>query len=353
MTCTDVSRAQNSSVITALELHRGSLDGALADPPDLLHSHLLGSAIYGGGRLVGVQPCARVAMPQLPALDDSSYAWLAPGPFVSGGIQGLRYRYNDHLLFGVIELREDEFPATEEISALQRVSQVAYDRVFATLAHTGFRNLARCWNYLPRINVDGGGMERYRQFNIGRQDAFISGHRSHLTGSPAACALGTSEGELVVYFIASHAHPLNIENPRQVSAYRYPKRYGPRSPTFSRASLLPLPGREVLFISGTASIVGHESVHLGDVVAQTEETVRNLEAVVEQANLKSRQGGFAVRDLDLKVFIRHPEDLDAVTKTLHVLLGDDLAATYLLADVCREELLVEIEATGFVDVVSA
>lgn len=288
-------------------------------------------------------------MPHLSGPHGAAFAWLAPGPFTSGQQVGLRYRHTDALLFGAVTLSEADFTPTVEVSALQLATKAAYDRIFETLQRTEFPYLARCWNYLPRINVDGGGMERYRQFNIGRQDAFIAAHRSFHGGSPAACALGTHEGVLVVYFIASRAHPLNIENPRQVSAYRYPQRYGPRSPTFSRASLLPLPGREVLFISGTASIVGHESVHHGDVVAQTEETVRNLDAVVEQANLKSAHGGFTTAGLSLKVFLRQAEDHATVADVLRRQLGEGLDVTYLLADVCREELLVEIEAVGFAD----
>lgn len=288
-------------------------------------------------------------MPTLPELGATGFAWLAPGPFVSGTMDGLSYRYNAQLLFGAITLSERDFLPTDAASSLQLATQAAYARVFATMATTGFRYLARCWNYLPRINLDGGGLERYRLFNIGRHDAFIAAHRSHLTGSPAACALGTAEGELVVYFIASHQRPVNIENPRQTSAYRYPKLYGPRSPTFSRASLLALPGREVLFVSGTASIVGHASLHRGDVLAQTEETLRNLAVLVDQANLKSTRGAYALRDLGLKVFLRHAEDTPAVTALLRERLGEGVDAVFLLADVCREELLVEIEAVGFAE----
>jgi hypothetical protein len=58
-----------------------------------------------------------------------------------------------------------------------------------------------------------------------------------------------------------------------VSAYDYPRQYGPAAPSFSRAALTPDP---LLLISGTASIVGHASVHLGDVTAQLEETLANL-----------------------------------------------------------------------------
>lgn len=318
-----------------------------APPQDPRSDTFLGAAIYGRAPQPCGEPCACVCMPTLPGMGETGFAWRAPGPFVDGSIAGLSYRFNRHLLFGAIAVQEQDFPSSEATSALELATHAAYVRVFAAMSRARFRYLARCWNYLPRINFDGGGLERYRQFNIGRQDAFIASHRSHLTGSPAACALGTGEGALVVYFIASHQRPVNIENPRQTSAYRYPKLYGPRAPTFSRASLLALPGCEVFFVSGTASIVGHESVHYGDVVAQTEEIIRNLEVLVEQANLKSLRGAYAVRDLRLKVFVRHAADVPAVAGVLRQSLGEGVDAVYLLADVCREELLVEIEAVAF------
>ncbi|MBU2285069.1 MAG: hypothetical protein KKC85_01380, partial [Gammaproteobacteria bacterium] len=138
------------------------------------------------------------------------------------------------------------------------------------------------------------------------------------------------------------------ENPRQVSAYRYPPTYGPRSPTFSRAALAGIGGGDVaLFISGTASIVGHETVHLGDVRAQTEETLRNLGAVIDAANALATTK-FDLSAIDCVVYVRHVSDVDTVRAVLGEALGRDAhtltRAVYLEADICRQDLLVEIEA---------
>lgn len=309
---------------------------------------LLGAVLYGDPLRQDVVAIG-APLPLLPAGGSTYTTWLSPGPFETGQFGALSYRHNAHLLFGSISLREADFAPREDCSGLQQASHAAYAAVFEVLQRTGFPYLARCWNYLPRINLDGGGLERYRQFNIGRQDAFIAAEQAWLAGSPSACALGTASGEIVLYFLASRQALHTIENPRQVSAYLYPERYGPRSPTFSRASLLALPGQEVLFISGTASIVGHESLHPGDVRAQTEETLRNLAAIVQQANLQSTLSGFSCRDLVFKVFVRQPADMPAVAQVLHATLGADLDVIYLQADICRAELLVEIEAFGFRD----
>jgi enamine deaminase RidA (YjgF/YER057c/UK114 family) len=139
-----------------------------------------------------------------------------------------------------------------------------------------------------------------------------------------------------------------VENPRQVSAYRYPETYGPRSPTFSRAALADVGNGDVaLFISGTASIVGHETVHQGDVLEQTRETLRNLEAVIAAANSQVT-ATFSLAMLDCVVYVRHPSDTDAVRSVLENALGANAPmirhAVYLEADICRSDLLVEIEA---------
>ena len=89
---------------------------------------------------------------------------------------------------------------------------------------------------------------------------------------PAATGVGSPAGSpLTVVVAASRVEPVALENPRQTSAYLYPRRYGPRSPAFARAMLLPDCAGATLFISGTASIVGHESQHRG-IDAQLKET---------------------------------------------------------------------------------
>lgn len=312
--------------------------------------HLLGAVTYGVEKHCSY-PGSFGVVP-MPVLSNHGIAhtiWSASGPFVSGSHGILQYRHDDNVLFGFIALEEADFPTTGERNSLQRASHAAYSAIFKTIEKTGFRYLAHCWNSLPGINVFDDGLERYRHFNIGRQDAFIDAQRSHLVGAPSSCALGTPDGGLVTYFLASHAEPIVIENPRQMSAYHYPDQHGPRSPTFSRATLLPLPGMEALLISGTASIVGHETRHHGDIAAQTAESLRNIEIIVRQANLQSNLKGFATDDLCMQVFIRHQEDLDTVAHVLREQLGDNLDVTYLQADICRADLLVEIEAFGYRD----
>ena len=151
---------------------------------------------------------------------------------------------------------------------------------------------------------------------------------------------------LVIYFLASRVPIRAIENPRQVSAYHYPSQYGPKSPTFSRAALLTEPAGDTLFVSGTASIVGHASVHTDDVAAQTRESIANINILVTAANRLSRDPRYAANTLAYKVYVRNPQHLPAVAAELRAAVGHRATVAYLRADVCRRELLVEIEAAS-------
>jgi chorismate lyase / 3-hydroxybenzoate synthase len=263
---------------------------------------------------------------------------------VESGITGaVRWRSDGHWMLGAIDL--DEAFEQQGVAALARQ---AYRDLFEALRQTGCSHLLRIWNYLPQINGDGGGMERYRQFNAGRQEAFVEAGQAAFDGAPAACALGIRQGALSIRFLAGSTAPLAIENPRQVSAYRYPSTYGPRAPTFSRAALAEIGGGNVaLFISGTASIVGHETRHVGQIEAQTEETLRNLDAVIAAANERT-SARFDLSALDAVVYVRHTADAPTVRAVLQQALGAGAAtlrgAVFLEADICRQDLLVEIEA---------
>ncbi|MFD1560485.1 endoribonuclease L-PSP [Paraburkholderia silviterrae] len=278
----------------------------------------------------------------------------------------LHYRYSEAagLVFGSIVLNEADFaaqPATHAQAPLERATDAAYRMLFDLLDGLDMPHPLRIWNTVPAINLEQHGAERYRQFNAGRQRAFEACRRT-LTGSvPAACALGSVgplsaqgvPGEpLAVYFLASRTSADAIENPRQVSAFHYPAQYGARAPTFARAAAWSGAAgactAPVLFISGTASIVGHRTVHHGDVLAQTRETLANLAAVLDQA-ARQGHGPFALADLTFKVYVRDGADaamLAAIDSQLREAAGPHVRALYLHADVCRSDLLIEIEASA-------
>jgi chorismate lyase/3-hydroxybenzoate synthase len=258
----------------------------------------------------------------------------------------LRYRHGNDLLFGCIALDEKSL-VERDADALIRATEIAYQQIFDVLGRTHHPHLIRIWNYLADINVHMGGDERYRHFNSARQMAFRNSGRATMGTVPAACALGSPSGSpLSIYFLAARQAPIMIENPRQTSAYHYPPKFGRHSPIFSRACVWGGAHNHRLFVSGTASIVGHETLHRGDVVAQTRETITNIGALVDQANSLAGAARYSIDTLKLKAYVRRPGDLPAIRATLAGMLSPATSVLYLQADVCREDLLVEIEAVG-------
>lgn len=290
-------------------------------------------------------PCIGVPMQRLDADDSLCEVWHGSEPLTQGRSGAIHYRHDDGVLFGVIELPEALFESDAGKTPLQQATESAYRQVFALLDAQHYPYLLRFWNFMANINTHSFGLERYRQFNQGRQDAFLAHGREVAGNVPAACALGSTQGPLSIAFLAGRVAPRCIENPRQISAYEYPPDYGLRRPTFSRASLARLGKDEVLFVSGTASIVGHATLHANDVVAQTRETMVNIEAVLAEANRSARQH-FSLSSLNYKVYVRHPADFELIRAELMHRVGGALNAVYLVADVCRQDLLVEIEASA-------
>ena len=244
--------------------------------------------------------------------------WRAQGRLESGTVGLVRYRTSGRVFLGMVMLNETHAGACEdEGQRLRAVTARAYAEVFRCLESLALSHLVRIWNYIPEITREIDGVERYRHFNEARQKAFQLCRRDVRGNVPAACALGSPPGApLVVYFLASADNVTAIENPRQVAAYDYPDDYGAFSPTFSRATVSGDPARPMLFISGTASITGHRTVHPGDALAQTRETVANIRALVGEANRTAGSECFAPEQLVYKVYIRRLTDLAVIAAEL-------------------------------------
>jgi chorismate lyase/3-hydroxybenzoate synthase len=294
-------------------------------------------------------PVAQVSTPVLAEAANMYEVWRCGEVAESGRYQRVRFRRTGDMLFGCIAVPEGMSPPgpRSSHSPLHQATTQAYGQICAMIDAESYPHLLRVWNYLPDINRDSGGIERYREFNTARQDALRANGRA-LTGNvPAASALGAPrDSPVVVYFLAGRTAPTFVENPRQVSAYHYPPQYGAHSPVFSRASLLRQPGSLTLFISGTASIVGHRSLHVGDTAAQTRETLTNIQALLGEANRIAPTAHFSLGTLACKVYVRRPADLPVIQVELTTALDEGARVIYLQADICRQDLLVEIEAVG-------
>lgn len=253
---------------------------------------------------------------------------------VERGRQGpLRWAAGGGWLFSVVEIDE------AAVGGPHAAAREAYACLTGFLAERGEHRVLRMWNYLPAINDGDGDAERYKRFCDGRVEGMGDFFRD---GYPAATAIGHHQTRqlLQVYSLSATIPGERVENPRQLSAWRYPRRYGRTSPTFARAMRLPHDGP--LAISGTAAITGHTSRHPGDVEAQLAETLANLDALLESGGMPGSFGPSS----PLKVYVRHPEHLAQVEAILAERLPG-VPHMFLEGDVCRAELLVEIDGWCF------
>ncbi len=270
--------------------------------------------------------------------------WLSELPVEHGWFEGFGYSHNGEVLFGSLFLPESE------LVDLERATLKTYVRLEQMLQQLGYPHYLRIWNFLAAINDGEGDAERYRLFSAGRNRA-LALKPDFERWLPAATAIGMLEPGLVIYFLAGKRPGQPVENPRQVAAYHYPRVYGPKSPSFARATLIGAGEGAQLLVSGTASVVGHESLHHDDPQQQLDETMRNIDVLIGhtlQTHFSGRQP--AVRAESLKLYLRDGAVLDALLARLPRLRGNDAAPLLCLrGDVCRHDLLLEIEAAYAID----
>lgn len=261
--------------------------------------------------------------------------WHAGAPVHSGRDGDIAWATDGELLFGAIEVDESKV-------GIAAAARHAYARLTGFVSGSRTPHLLRVWNYLDAITLGEGDDERYRAFCVGRARGLGD---FDVTTLPAATAIGRCDEARViqVYWLAARHPGTPLENPRQVSAYRYPREYGPQPPSFARA-MLPPTARMPLLLSGTAAVVGHASQHAGELRAQLDETFRNFDALLAAARAQRPElpphFGAGTR---LKVYVRDRDDLAQVAHDLHQRLGDTVPLIVLHAAICRRELAVEID----------
>jgi len=273
--------------------------------------------------------------------------WRSNRSVETGRHADLVYSLDGRYLFCAGRITHDENYA----AATEKLYLQAHDLI----GQLGYPEVARMWNVVGGITdpVPGRpGTDRYSMFCQARARAF---DRCGLVAEnmPAATGIGGMDAHTTVYLLAARAAEITrIENPRQVPAYEYPDRYGTQSPSFARAAYVRSNDDfRSLFVSGTASIIGHETVHPGNVALQTRTTLENIAELVSAANLRRHgiDADITLSDLDsVKVYVKYPGDVDAVRQVCASVFGPEAEVLYAIADVCREDLLVEVE--GFVSV---
>jgi enamine deaminase RidA (YjgF/YER057c/UK114 family) len=225
-------------------------------------------------------------------------------------------------------------------------------------------HLIRTWLYLGSITGPEGDLERYMELNRARTDFYegVRFGRGHVMAGvrqavyPASTGIGMCGSGLTISATAidtdrKDVFLLPLENPQQTPVYEYEAVYSPKSPKFVRAMAEAVGDYVVLWISGTASIVRSKTLHVGNPRKQAEQTLTNIELLLSQKNLR-RHGapgaGATLRDLaKLRVYVKRPQDYPIIRRVCEKRCGKNVPVIYVVADVCRSDLLVEMEGLAF------
>lgn len=261
---------------------------------------------------------------------DMHEVWTVDNETVESGVsENCLWRRSKSLQFCAISL-----PLSNQDDYVE-VAYQAYSQLLTFINASAHPELVRFWNYIPFINQGAGDAENYKRFCSGRLRAFTEQSFEDLQ-FPAASAVGSYKDGITVYALTASYSASHHANPRQVDAFKYPRQYGPSSPSFARATTIEFDDQKLCFISGTASILGHSSVHRDDLRLQLYTTNDNILYLLKET-------GFKRSDVKtVRVYIRHQEDASQCQKIVAELFPGT-TAIYLHADICRDELLAEIE----------
>ncbi len=330
----------------------------LKDPADQPECARLLAAHYGHNMPVTTYvmqaPCCGAAL--------AMEAWALGGPSVrlkrfAANLMTVQYDGLRWIYCGAVQPGQAGSVHEQTLDALARL------RSALQRANCGFESVIRTWFYLGAITGSERRTQRYKELNRGRSDFYrevrffpsllAEGSPEHVF--PASTGIGAAGNGLVIGCTALQTERKDVllvplENPQQTPAYHYHSRYSPQSPKFSRAIALVTPAYVTTWVSGTASIVDSESQHPGSIEKQTEQTIDNIEKLIAPDNFRSRNisgAGATLREMaKLRVYIKRHQDYAQCRAICERRFGP-VPTIYAVADVCRPELLVEIEGVAF------
>lgn len=237
----------------------------------------------------------------------------------------------------------------------------AFDNLQQVLnqAKFNFSSVVRQWNYIGNIlkctERNNAFVQYYQMFNDVR-NKYYSQYRD-CKSYPAATGIGmNNEGVKIDCFAISPDSKTEIypvKSPTQKDSYQYRQeilvgeaafKQQKHAPQFERGLLLKSTGASRLIISGTASINGEETTHTS-VEQQTLNTIVNIEALASPSNLKLHCPNleiFPEKYSYLRVYVKNRNDISQVKEICARYFGE-VPVSYVQADICRNDLLVEIE----------
>lgn len=226
--------------------------------------------------------------------------------------------------------------------SIEQQAEQAFLHLEETLRETGFPldSILRQWNYMEGITAYEGTDQHYQAFNNVRSAHY--GKAQWPTGYPAATGIGTHFGGVSIavdaaLLTASDAYVTPIDNRLQVAAHAYSgevlevANQRKSTPKFERAKCLICGKERLIYVSGTAAIRGEESLKQAGLARQLEVTMENIKELIGSAPL-----------VYLRVYLKNPADY-AEAACLLAKYALAIPITFMWADVCREELLIEIE----------
>ena len=250
-------------------------------------------------------------------------------------------------------ITEGIIPGDIETSTYEQAKEIfaAIDNILKT---EGFltSDIYRQWNYIENITIQNDGSQNYQEFNDARSIFYGNAHWNN--GYPAATGIGTGKGGIMIELYAikgTTATNKPIDNPLQVAAHNYSQNVlegkavqelqERSTPKFERARIL----GDTIYISGTAAIKGEESTSSNDTVKQAETTMEIMNSLIARDNIPAPNNG-ATYDL-LRVYVKHEEAIPAVKEYMDAHYPN-VPKHYLVSDVCRPELLIEIEGVAHI-----
>ena len=235
----------------------------------------------------------------------------------------------------------------------QKNSELAFSALDSLLAkqHFEIQNIVRQWNYLENILGYDNDQQRYQVFNNVRSDFY--GNSFEENGYPAATGIGMNRGGVIIEFVAVQSAEVNskpVDNPDQISAHRYSEEVlvGEEcmlktTPKFERARYLASGENKIIMISGTASITGERTIGVGDAEKQTETTITNIQRLYSDEVLQQlSEQKLMPKYGHARVYVKNKMDFPVIKRTFRKAFGN-LPVVYIIADICRDDLLVEIE----------
>jgi len=210
------------------------------------------------------------------------------------------------------------------------------------LRREGFplNSIIRQWNYIERITAFDGQDQHYQAFNNARSDFYSKTEWTN--GYPAATGIGANLGGILIdvdaaVFTTPDAFATPIDNKLQVAAHAYSEqvlevaRQKKTTPKFERAKSMTFQDRKLIYISGTAAIRGEESLTGVGLERQLRITMENIAELIADAKL-----------VKLRVYLKNKSDYEEAERLMNT-YGLNIPISYMWADVCRDELLIEIE----------